>query len=67
MNRLIDFFARQGLFAGLILFYVMIVGTYTTIEIQKEAFPNVDYDIITITTIFPGAAPEERLGLSRRI
>ncbi len=59
MNKLIDFFGRQGLFSGLILIYTMVVGIYTATVIQKEAFPNVQYDIIVVTTPFPGAAPEE--------
>ena len=28
-------------------------------NINREAFPNIQYDIITIYTSFPGAAPSE--------
>ena len=59
MDRLIAYFARQGFFAVLILIYTIAMGIYVTFIIQKEAFPNVQYDIIIIRTIFPGASPTE--------
>ncbi len=36
-----------------------IVGIFSVLSIKREAFPNVQYDIITIYTYFPGAAPSE--------
>lgn len=59
MQRLIDFFARQGLFAELITILLMGIGLHAMFNIKREVFPNVQYDIITVYTIFPGAAPSE--------
>jgi multidrug efflux pump subunit AcrB len=59
MNRLISFFARQGLFSELFTFLIIGVGIYSLATIKREAFPNVKYDIITVYTYFPGAAPSE--------
>lgn len=59
MKRLIEFFARQGLFSELFTFLVIGIGFYSLMTIQREAFPNVQYDIITVYTTFPGAAPSE--------
>ena len=59
MKKLIDFFARQGLFSELLTFLVIGVGIYSLLTIRKEVFPNVQYDIITVYTVFPGAAPSE--------
>ncbi len=59
MSRLIAFFARQGLFSELLTFLVIGVGLYSMVTIKKEVFPNVQYDVITIYTYFPGAAPSE--------
>ncbi len=59
MKKLIDFFARQGLFSELFTFLVLGIGLYSLLTIKKEVFPNVQYDIITVYTIFPGAAPSE--------
>ncbi len=59
MKKLIDFFARQGLFSELFTFLVIGIGLYSLFTIKKEVFPNVQYDIITVYTVFPGAAPSE--------
>ncbi len=59
MKKLIEFFARQGLFAELFTVLVIGVGLYSLLTIKREVFPNVQYDIITIYTPFPGAAPSE--------
>ncbi|MCC7441608.1 MAG: efflux RND transporter permease subunit [Bdellovibrionales bacterium] len=59
MNRLIDFFTRKGVFGDLLTVTVIAVGIACTLLIRKEVFPNVNFDIIVITTIYPGASPEE--------
>ena len=59
MNKLIEFFAKQGLFAVLILIYTIVMGIYVAFVIQKEAFPNIEYDILAIETLFHGASPTE--------
>lgn len=59
MNRLIEYFAKQRLFGNLLTFFVILVGIYSAITIRREIFPNVTFDVVTITTIFPAASPEE--------
>ena len=59
MNRLIAFFAKQRLLGNLFTFFVILVGIYSAITIRREIFPNVTFDIITITTLFPSASPSE--------
>ena len=59
MNRLISFFAKQGIFADLLTVAVLITGLAAFISIRKEVFPNVKFDIITIATTFPGSSPDE--------
>ena len=63
MNRLIEFFAKQTLFVNLLTAFIFLTGAYSVWKIKRETFPNVQFDIVTITTAFPGAAPEsvERL------
>lgn len=59
MNSIIRFFATQGIFSNLITVFVFVFGTISLLMIKREVFPNVSYDIITVTTIYPGASPEE--------
>lgn len=59
MNRLIEFFARQRVFPELIAILVIGAGLVALKNIRREAFPNVNFDIITVSTIYPGASPTE--------
>ena len=63
MNAMIRYFARQGIFVDLITVFVFVTGVYSLVNIRREVFPNIDFDIITIVTPYPGAsaASSERL------
>jgi multidrug efflux pump subunit AcrB len=67
MTRLIAFFARQSLFVNLFTVFLLIFGVFSLVKIRREVFPNINFDVITITTVYPGAAPEsvERLITNR--
>jgi multidrug efflux pump subunit AcrB len=59
MNSLIAFFARKRLFGDLLSVTVIIVGLGSTLLIRRETFPNVNFDILVISTLFQGASPDE--------
>lgn len=59
MNRLIAFFATRRVFGDLITLFVIASGIFAFSKIQRETFPNVKFDLISIRTLFPGATPEE--------
>lgn len=59
MNKWIEYFARQRMFPELATILVLIGGTFALFNIRREAFPNVNFDIITVATIYPGASPKE--------
>ncbi len=59
MNRLIEFFVKQKIFSDLIVISVMVLGIACMLLMRREAFPNINFDLITINTIFPGASPDE--------
>ncbi len=58
MNRLIAFFVDQGLFANLLTILIIGLGIFSTKLIPREVFPSVNFDIVSVTTVLPGAAPE---------
>lgn len=58
MNYLIRFFAKQHLFVNMITFFVIGIGIYSTITIKREAFPNISFDFVTVTTPYPNASAE---------
>ncbi|SMF07956.1 efflux RND transporter permease subunit [Pseudobacteriovorax antillogorgiicola] len=63
MNKLIDYFAKQGIFVDLITVFVFVAGVVSILSIKREVFPNISFDIITVVTPYPGASAEssERL------
>jgi multidrug efflux pump subunit AcrB len=59
MNRLISWFAENGVAANLIMFTIVAGGLLTVGTIRKEVFPEVDANLIAVSVPYPGAAPEE--------
>ncbi|WCJ60209.1 efflux RND transporter permease subunit [Fontisphaera persica] len=59
MNRIIDWFARNSVAANLLALVVMVAGLMTSLTLRKEIFPEFDSDLITVSVVYPGAAPEE--------
>ena len=59
MQRIIEFFVRQSLFGNLLSIAVIGLGILSGFLIKREVFPNVNFDVITVVTPFPGASPSE--------
>ncbi len=59
MSKLIEFFIRNRLFADMLGLVIILMGIYSLFTIRREAFPNVNFDIITVSTLYPGASAEE--------
>jgi len=59
MKNLIAFFVKRGVLVNLISFMLLIGGVYAGINMQREAFPSINFDVIAITGAYPGAAPRE--------
>jgi len=49
------FFVGQSVFVNLMTLFVLTVGGYIAFTMVKEAFPNIDFDIMTVSTSFPGS------------
>ena len=59
MKWLIDYFARQGIFSNIVTVFVFVLGISSLFTINREAFPNIKFDLITVSTLYPGASSEE--------
>ena len=59
MIRVIHFFIHQKLFINLLVFLIFLAGGYLLYNMNREAFPNVNFDMITVKTLYPGASPDE--------
>ncbi len=59
--KIADFSVKHSLLINLISVFILIAGFLTlfVFKIRREAFPQVSYDIVIVSTVYPGAAPEE--------
>ena len=53
------FSVNQSLFVNLVSIFIIIVGLITVFGMNREIFPNVDFDIVSISAIYPGATPSD--------
>ena len=59
MRKAIDFFLDRPLIVNLITVMIIIVGVVSAISLRKEMFPKVEFDVILITTAYPGSSSED--------
>ncbi len=59
MKQIIEFFVDRGIFIHILTVFLLGWGFVSMFRAQREAFPNVNFDLATITTVYPGASPEE--------
>ncbi|MGY8895923.1 MAG: efflux RND transporter permease subunit [Gammaproteobacteria bacterium] len=59
MNSFLDFLVRQKKLALVFSISVIALGLVSLNNIQRDQFPDVDFEIMTIVTSYPGASPED--------
>ena len=59
MTALISFFVQRGLLVNLLSIMLLIAGIYAAFNIQREAFPSVNFDVAVIGGSYPGTSPKE--------
>ena len=68
MRRVMAAFARNTVFANIILVLIFMGGGLAVHNMVRETFPEFSLDMITITVPYPGADPEEvEEGISRKV
>ena len=56
---MISWFAKNGVAANLLMGVILVGGFFSVKGLKVELFPEFDLDLITVTTLYPGAAPAE--------
>lgn len=59
MKKIIDYFVENSIIVSLLSILIVIMGLLSIFSLNKEVFPNVDFNFITIRTIYQGAAAED--------
>ncbi|MGB2601096.1 MAG: efflux RND transporter permease subunit, partial [Candidatus Omnitrophota bacterium] len=53
------FSVNNSLFVNLVSVIIIIIGLIVVFGMNREIFPNVSFDMVSVTTVFPGATPED--------
>lgn len=68
MKGVVTWFAENHVAANLLMMFLLIGGIITAFSIKLEVFPETSMDFIVISTVYPGASPEEvETAIVRRI
>lgn len=59
MNKIIDYFVDNSIIVMLLTILIFVMGVFSMFTLNKETFPAVDFDFVTIRTIYPGSAAED--------
>jgi len=57
--QLAKFSVKNSLLVNLISIFIILIGAFSMYQMRREAFPPVDYDIVTVTAVYPGAPTED--------
>ncbi len=59
MTSIIRYMAERGLVVALISIFIIFLGILAIIKINREAFPNVNLDVVQVSVYQPGASPQD--------
>jgi multidrug efflux pump subunit AcrB len=59
MRGMISWFAKNHVAANLLMLFLILAGIVTGLTMKVEVFPEFSLDMITVTTVYPGASPSE--------
>jgi multidrug efflux pump subunit AcrB len=59
MKTIIRYFLNQSLLVSILFFSIFAFGAYKMVNSQKEGFPQVDLNKVTVSTLYKGASAED--------
>ncbi|MGN6182933.1 MAG: efflux RND transporter permease subunit [Thermoanaerobaculia bacterium] len=59
MQKLAEICVRRPVFATVIILALVVFGAFSYLKLGVDRFPNVEFPFVIVTTVLPGAAPEE--------
>ncbi len=58
-KSLVAYFLEKSIFVNLTTVLIILVGGYTASSMNREAFPNINFDAVSVVVIYPGASPAD--------
>jgi len=59
MDSILEFLVRQKKFALVFSLAFIAIGVLSVVGMQRDQFPTVDFEVLSVTTAYPGASPED--------
>lgn len=59
MKNIISFFIKNSVLVNLLTVMIIVVGAVTVYGLQKETFPQVDFDVVIVRVNYPGSSSED--------
>jgi len=59
MERLINYLLDKKLLLTLVAFMMLLAGYVSISGMNRESIPDINFDMVTIATVYPGASPKE--------
>jgi len=59
MHKLAEICVRRPVFATVLVLSLVVVGYFAYLQLGVDRFPKVDFPTVVVTTVQPGAAPEQ--------
>jgi len=56
---IIAWFANNAVAANLLMIFIILMGLASYFTIQRQMFPNIEINYITVSAQYPGASPQE--------
>ena len=53
-----DLSIKQPVFAAMVMVGLVVLGIFSYRELATDLFPNVDFPVVTVRTLYPGVSPE---------
>ena len=57
MKSFIELFIKRGVFAAMIILVAVVFGLFSYGKVGVELFPNVEFPIVSVQVVYPGADP----------
>lgn len=59
MNKIINFVMKNKFAVWLMTIIITVAGLYSGLNMKLETIPDISIPVVTVTTVYPGATPEE--------
>ncbi len=59
MKKFVQYFAEKSLIVNILTLGIFIAGMFALFSSNREAFPKVEYDWVTVMTVYPGSTARD--------